>query len=120
MDLKAVTQGGVQTNFDEVSKIDYNTESYEIVVEKSVATKVANEQKPKEEDVKKAVEELNKVIKKNGTYAEYEVHKGLGDIMIRIRDNKTKEILQELPPKKILDMIESFCEKAGILVDKKA
>lgn len=119
MDLKAVTQGGVQTNFDEVSKSS-NSETYEIVVEKTVAAKVANEQKPKEEDVKKAVEELNRVIEKNGTYAEYEVHKGLGDLMIRIRDSKTKEIIQELPPKKILDMIESFCEGAGILVDKKA
>ena len=120
MGLKAVTQGGVQTNFDEISKSSQNTESYEIIVEKTVATKVASEPIPKEEDVKKAVEELNKVIEKNETYAEYEVHKGLGDIMIRIRDSKTKEILQELPPKKILDMIESFCEKAGVLVDKKA
>ncbi|MHC1682453.1 MAG: flagellar protein FlaG [Clostridiaceae bacterium] len=120
MDLKIGTQGGVQPNFDEVNKSNSSGDSYEIVVEKTVATKVASEQKPSEEDVKKAVQELNKVIEKNGTYAEYEVHKAFGDIMIRIHDSKTKEVIQEFPPKKILDMIESLCRSAGILVDKKA
>lgn len=119
MDLKAVTQGGVQTNSDEIIKTNQNTESYQIIVEKTVATKVATEQKPKEEDVKKAVEELNKALEKTQTYAEYEVNKAFGDIMIRIRDKETNKIIQELPPKKISDMIEYFCRKAGVLVDKK-
>lgn len=120
MDLKVEAQGGVQTNTEELSKSSQNTDVYQITVEKTVAARIANETKPKEDDVKKAVEELNKIIVKNGTYAEYEVHKAFGDIMIRIRDSKTKEVIQELPPKKILDMIENLCKLAGVLVDKKA
>jgi len=53
-------------------------------------------------------------------HAEYEVHDKLNQIMIKIVDNKTKDVLLEIPPKKILDMVAKMCEMVGILVDKKA
>ena len=40
--------------------------------------------------------------------------------MIKIIDNDTKEVLMEVPPKKILDVVAKMCELAGVLVDKKA
>jgi len=48
------------------------------------------------------------------------VHDKLNQIMIKIVDNKTKDVLLEVPPKKILDMVAKMCEMVGILVDKKA
>ena len=40
--------------------------------------------------------------------------------MIKIIDDKTKQVIMEVPPKKILDMCAKLCELAGVLVDKKA
>ena len=75
----------------------------------------------KEEDVKKAVDKLNKFLDDNGTYAEYSVHEKFKEvIMIKIIDKKTKEVIREIPPKKILDMVAKMCEMVGILIDKKA
>jgi flagellar protein FlaG len=72
------------------------------------------------EDVKNAVDKLNKFLEDNNTRAVYEVHDKFKDIMIKIVDNNTEEVLLEVPPKKILDMVATMCEIVGILIDKKA
>ena len=71
------------------------------------------------EDLDKALKKLNKFMEDDKTHAEYEKHKELGTVMVRIVDEKTDEVILEAPPKKILDMVASMCEQVGIL-DKKA
>lgn len=71
------------------------------------------------EDLDKAVKKLNKFLEDEKTHAEYEKHKDLGTIMVRIVDDETEKVVIELPPKKVLDMIASMCKQVGLL-DKKA
>lgn len=73
-----------------------------------------------DKDVKKAIEKINKFLEDDSTHAVYEVHDKFKDIMIKIVDDKTGQVIQELPPKKILDMVAKMCELVGILFDKKA
>lgn len=72
------------------------------------------------EEVNKAVDKLNKFMEDEDIHAEYEMHDKFNQIMIKIIDNKTKDVLLEVPPKKILDMVAKMCEMVGVLVDKKA
>ncbi|MGM9974009.1 MAG: flagellar protein FlaG [Clostridiaceae bacterium] len=67
----------------------------------------------------KALEKINTFLDDNNTYAEYEMHDKLKHIMIRIVHKDTHEILLEIPPKKILDLVSKMCELVGILVDEK-
>lgn len=77
-------------------------------------------------DIDKAIDKFNKVAEDEGIYArreeraEYSYHDKLKQVMIKIIDKNTNEILLEVPPKKILDMVAKMCEMVGILVDKKA
>lgn len=73
-----------------------------------------------EKDLKKAVKKLNSFIQDEGKHAEYSIHQGLQRVMIKIIDNETNEVIFEVPPKKILDMVTKMCELAGVLLDKKA
>lgn len=73
-----------------------------------------------EKEVKKSVEKLNKFLEDEKVHVEYEVHDKLNQLMIKIIDDNTKEVIQELPPKKILDMVAKMCEMVGILMDKRA
>lgn len=73
-----------------------------------------------EEDVNKSVEKLNKFLEDENVHAVYERHEKLNQIMIKIVDDNTKEVIAEYPPKKILDMVAKMCEMVGILIDKKA
>ncbi|WP_160670652.1 flagellar protein FlaG [Clostridium sp. C8-1-8] len=72
-------------------------------------------------DIKKAVDKLNKFLEEDNAHAVYEMHdKFKNDLMIKIVDNQTKEVLMEVPPKKILDMVAKLCEMVGVVFDKKA
>ncbi|MEG1255995.1 flagellar protein FlaG [Clostridium sp.] len=72
------------------------------------------------EDVEKAVDKLNKVLEDENICTEYSVHDKFNQIMIKIINKDTKEVLLEVPSKKIIDMVAKMCEMVGILVDKKA
>ena len=51
---------------------------------------------------------------------QYEKHDVLNEMIVRVIDNNTNEVIKEIPSKKILDMVAKMCEMAGVLVDKKA
>src|SRR5690554_4867324 len=49
---------------------------------------------------------------------EYFIHEKTGDIMIKVYDAETNEIVREIPPEKIKDIIANILERAGLLVDE--
>lgn len=69
--------------------------------------------------VSEAVEKMNKVIEGYNRRFEYTVHERTNDIMIRVIDESTNEVIREIPPKKILDMVATMLEMAGLLVDER-
>lgn len=70
-------------------------------------------------DVIKAIEEANKKLKGNDKQFEFAVHEQTKQIMVKVIDTKTHEILKEFPSEKILDMVANMCEAAGLFVDEK-
>jgi flagellar protein FlaG len=40
--------------------------------------------------------------------------------MVKLVHNETKEVIKEIPPEKLIDIMVNLCEMAGILLDKKA
>lgn len=69
------------------------------------------------DQIKKAVDKLNK----NMAHSEavFGIHEKTNRITIKIVDKDTKELIQELPPEKTLDMIAKAWELAGLLIDEK-
>lgn len=88
------------------SNVSLNAEN-----EQTANDKVSNDQ------LKKAVEELNKKI--GNSEAVFGVHEDTNRVTIKIIDKDTKKVLKELPPEKTLDMIARVWEMAGILIDEK-
>lgn len=79
-----------------------------------------NQQDNNEKEIKIAVSKINKILEGEGTHIQYERHDFFKQMIIRVIDNKTNEVIEEIPSKKILDVVAKMCEMAGILVDKKA
>ena len=79
-----------------------------------------NEKENSEMEVKNAVSKINKVLEGEGTHIQYQKHDVLNQMIISVIDDNTNEVINEIPSKKILDMVAKMCELAGILVDKKA
>ncbi|KRQ87067.1 flagellar protein FlaG [Caloramator mitchellensis] len=99
-----------------------SSEVQPIKVEKQQIENQAKEKEPKEKfnrkDIEKAVEKANEYLS-NTTHLKFEIHEKTNDVMIKIINDKTGEILKEIPPKKIIDMIASMMEVFGIFVDEK-
>jgi flagellar protein FlaG len=83
-------------------------------------TQKIGQDNPTAEEVSKAVDKLNKFLEDENVHAVYEVHEKLNDVMIKIVNDETNEIVLEIPPKKILDMVAKMMETVGVLLDKKA
>lgn len=75
------------------------------------------QQQASNEQIKKAVESLNK----NMAHSEaiFGIHDETNRVTIKIINRDTKEVIKELPPEKTLDMIAKVWEIAGIMVDER-
>jgi flagellar protein FlaG len=73
------------------------------------------------EEVKTAVEKLNDVLAENSprTHSRFRIHEGTGRVMVNLVDTRTDEIIKELPPEKILDLVANIWEMVGIIVDER-
>jgi flagellar protein FlaG len=70
---------------------------------------------------KAALKELEKILKTvHGIdiSLSFSIHKETNQIMVKVINSETKEVIREIPPKKIVDMIASMMKNAGLLVDK--
>ncbi len=76
-----------------------------------------NKEQASNEQLRKAVEQLNKNI--THSEAVFGFHDDTNRVTIKIVDKDTKEVIKELPPEKTLDMIAKVWEIAGMLVDEK-
>lgn len=70
--------------------------------------------------VQMAVDRANKQMAFRDTSLRFQVHDKTGDMIVRIVDTNTKEVIREIPSEKILDMVANMLEMAGILVDEHA
>lgn len=79
-----------------------------------------SEKQNNEIEIKNAVGKINKLLEGEGTHLQYEKHEVLNQMIIKVISNNTYQVIEEIPSRKILDMVAKMCEMAGILVDKKA
>ncbi|MBC2455911.1 flagellar protein FlaG [Clostridium beijerinckii] len=93
--------------------------STEAIGNKQVESSQDNKEGFDKKELDKAIKKLNKFLEDEKTHAEYSIHKDLKTLMVKIVDDTTKEVVLEIPPQKILDMIAFMCKQVGIL-DKKA
>ena len=77
----------------------------------------AKDQQATNEQIRKAVEKLNKNL--SNSEAVFGIHEDTNRVTIKIVDRNTKEVIREFPPEKTLDMIAKVWELAGILVDER-
>ncbi|MCB2340746.1 flagellar protein FlaG [Clostridium estertheticum] len=115
MDIGAINQ----SNFTEIDKF-YKIPENVVISNPAESDNSFSEKENSEKEIKNAVNKINKFLDGEGTHVQYEKHDVLNQMIIKVIDNNTNEVIKEIPSRKILDMVAKMCEMAGILVDKKA
>jgi flagellar protein FlaG len=122
MDVKVSSQGG-QNLYNITDNSVYSTDSIQNVNtdEKTSDIKSEGNQPISVEDAKKAADKINKLLEDKNTHIEYEQDKDFKHVMImKVVDNVTNQVINQIPSKQFLDMVTQCCDLAGMLLDTKA
>lgn len=77
------------------------------------------ERKCSEEEIIGAIESANEKFVAYDRRFEFSIHEKTKQIMVKVIDVTTDEVIREIPPEKILDMVAYIWESVGLIVDKK-
>lgn len=80
---------------------------------------VSSRDKVSKEELIKAIESANKEFIIYDRRFEFSIHEKTNQIMVKVIDVNSDEIIREIPPEKILDMVACMWEIAGIIIDEK-
>ncbi|MCC3356947.1 flagellar protein FlaG [Bacillus sp. REN16] len=78
-----------------------------------------SEKEDPKDNVKQVIDSLNKFLEPNNTSLKFELHEELNEYYVTIVNDKTHEVVREIPSKKILDIYAAMTEFLGFVVDKK-
>lgn len=75
-----------------------------------------------DESIVKVLDQINRKLAGIPREVEYSLHRADGQMVIKIVNSETKEVLKEVPPENILDMLEKFKQlnqSNGAIIDEK-
>jgi len=126
MDVNGIGQNANNINAYSSNLSEYTQSNTEVAVPQvqQVQTKTSEDNNTKKQeynknDIDNALYKINNFLKDNKTHAEYTYNEEMKTMMVKVIDENTKEVVLEIPPKKILDMVASMLRQVGLL-DKKA
>lgn len=70
------------------------------------------------EQLNKAVNTANEQILGVNTQFQYRIHEGTDRIMVKLIDTKTHNVIREIPPEKMLDLVADIWKRVGLVIDK--
>jgi flagellar protein FlaG len=69
--------------------------------------------------LRKAVAKANETMAFQNRFLEFHIHEKTNEVIVKVVDSKTKEVIREIPSEKMLDILASMLELAGLLVDER-
>ncbi|WP_233567157.1 flagellar protein FlaG [Cohnella endophytica] len=67
----------------------------------------------------KAIDRAIKNMQGPNTSLEFSVHNKTKEIMVKVLNKDTGEVIREIPPEKTLDFVAKMWKMAGLLVDER-
>jgi flagellar protein FlaG len=98
--------------------IENNQEVKQIQTEDEQSNSIQQEPVTKEK-VESVVRGMNEFLSVSNTHLKFEFHDKLQEYYVTIVDDKSREVIKEIPSKKVLDMHAAMTEFIGLMVDKK-
>ena len=119
--IEQIGSAGMQYSGDTGVRVQSAPEKAPVVKRDSASNQQQqyNGDRPSEKQIQDAVDTTNKELIKLETNLRFSVHKKTRQIMVKIIDTNTQEVIKEVPPEKILDMVASMMERAGLIVDRR-
>jgi len=63
-------------------------------------------------DIRNRVRRANRALEAVDIQAKFSIHEGTGEIIVKLQDINTGEVIREIPPEKLLDLVAKMQEMA--------
>ncbi|TFB24373.1 flagellar protein FlaG [Filobacillus milosensis] len=80
---------------------------------------IKKEESLSKDEAIKLIEGLNDFLSPVDTQLKFEFHDKLDEYYVTLINPETKEVVKEIPPKKLLDVYAAMAEQLGFIVDEK-
>ena len=99
-------------------KLERSQDAPRKVVDRKQEVPSAREEIPREQ-VEKATEKLNRLMGIIDKRLEFSVHEKSDSVIVKIIDQQSGDVMDEIPPQRVMDILESFSQMAGLFFDKR-
>jgi flagellar protein FlaG len=91
----------------------------EVTVQKGLSLEIKGQEiaADKLEKVKAALKSFNEILKP--THLEFQMHDEAGRYFVKIVDDKTQQVIKQIPSEEFLKMISETRDQLGLLVDQR-
>lgn len=79
----------------------------------------SDEQKLSKDKLQQAVDSVNELFEISHNTSKFVMHEGLDRYYVQLIDKESKEVVKEIPPKKLLDAFYEMQKLVGMVVDEK-
>lgn len=70
------------------------------------------------EKLEQAVQQANETMEVYNTSLQFKVHEQSGEYFCQVINSETKDVIREVPPEWLLDMVAHFRKMVGVVVDE--
>lgn len=118
MQINPVAAGGIGTG---QSRVEAGTgDKSQKLAEQSRNREIpGGEKPPSEREVIRAIEHANRSLEGTFTRFEFSIHEETHEILVKVFDRESGELIREIPPERLLDIVAKLWELAGIMVDER-
>jgi len=106
------------------SKAQVSARQFSAGFESTPQMNIENVEQMNIENIEKAladtVDKINAIMKTFDVQAEFSVYQKFNQVMVKVVDTRSDEVIREIPQQKILDLISNLLESSGVLVDETA
>lgn len=79
----------------------------------------STEEKVSDAFIERAINKANHTFEIQNRSLRFKIHERLNEVIVKVVDSETEEVIREIPPEKLLDMFANMLELAGLLVDER-
>ncbi|MGI6123074.1 MAG: flagellar protein FlaG [Acetivibrionales bacterium] len=77
------------------------------------------EEKVSDAFLESAINRANYTFEIQNRSLRFKIHERTNEIIVKVVDSETEEVIREIPPEKLLDMFANMLELAGLIVDER-
>ena len=120
MSIQSLSSTTVSTTLNALSETSVRSASTKAPAANSQLTKPAEQQPANEAQLQSAVNAANEFIKPINNSVEFSLDKDSGEMVVKIMDTSTKEVLRQIPSEEMLTIAKALDKIQGLLIKQKA